>query len=59
VLIGISITYTVVAGESLHAFAGGVTPEGSRTLGVWAYIIMFGGLQLILSMVSSVDGLIS
>lgn len=52
VLIGISITYTVVAGQSLHAFAGGVTPEGNRTLGVWAYIIMFGGLQLLLSMVS-------
>jgi hypothetical protein len=51
VLIGISITYTVVGGESLHAFAGGVSHEGSHTLGVWVYIILFGGLQLFLSMV--------
>jgi hypothetical protein len=50
VLIGISITYTVVGGQSLHAFAHGIAP-GGQIPGTWAFIIMFGGIQLFLSMV--------
>jgi hypothetical protein len=50
VLIGISITYTVVGGQSLHAFAQGIAPNG-HIPGTWAFIIMFGGIQLFLSMV--------
>lgn len=51
VLIGISITYCVVGGQSLHAFAEGLTPSGGHTPGMWVFIIIFGGLQLFLSMV--------
>lgn len=52
-LIGMGITYTVVGGESLHAFANAITPAGNATLGTWVYIIMFGGLQFLLSMLPS------
>lgn len=55
-LIGMGITYTVVGGESLHAFANAITPAGNATLGTWVYIIMFGGLQFLLSMVSMHTG---
>ncbi len=50
VLIGIAITYTVVGGESLHGFTYLVSP----TAGVpkWAFFIIFGALQLLLSLVS-------
>lgn len=51
VLVGISITFTVVAGQSLHAFAGALTPTGHSAVGTWVYIIIFGGLQIMLSMV--------
>lgn len=50
--IGVSITYPVVGGESLHTFAEGVAHGGGHVPGKWAFIIMFGGLQLFLSMVS-------
>lgn len=55
VLIGISITYTVVGGESLHAFSEGVS-HGGYVPGKWAFIIIFGGIQLFLSMVSAEGG---
>jgi hypothetical protein len=58
VLAGISITYTVVGGESLHAFAEGVA-GGGHVPGKWAFIVMFGGLQLFLSMVSEHSGCMS
>jgi hypothetical protein len=58
VLAGISITYTVVGGESLHAFAEGVA-GGGHVPGKWAFIVMFGGLQLFLSMVSLCRGCLS
>lgn len=51
VLVGIAITYTVVGGDNLAAFAASVSPAGPL-MGSWAYYIMFGGLQLLLSMVS-------
>lgn len=54
VLIGIAITYVVVGGDNLAAFAGSITPPGGAKLGKWAYYLMFGGLQLFLSMVRRV-----
>jgi hypothetical protein len=51
VLIGIAITFSVIGGESLQAFAAGVA-QGGHVPGKWAFILMFGGLQLFLSMVS-------
>lgn len=50
VLVGIAITYNVVGGDNLAAFAGAVSTAGP-VVGNWAYYIMFGGLQLILSLV--------
>ena len=52
-LVGISITYCVVGGETLKAFADSITPTGGAHLGKWVYIIIFGGVQLFLSMVSA------
>jgi hypothetical protein len=42
-----------VAGGCLQAFAGSVTTSGTKVLGTWAYMIMFGVLQIALAMVSS------
>jgi hypothetical protein len=50
VLVGIAITYTVVGGDNLAAFAASVAPS-RPLLGSWAYYTMFGALQLLLSMV--------
>jgi hypothetical protein len=51
VLVGIAVTYTVVGGDSLAAFAGFLTPAGGAKLGRTSYYLMFGGMQLLLSMV--------
>eukprot|EP00878_Enallax_costatus_P014279 GHUV01014936.1.p1 GENE.GHUV01014936.1~~GHUV01014936.1.p1 ORF type:complete len:415 (+),score=64.43 GHUV01014936.1:364-1608(+) len=56
VLVGIAVTYNVVGGDNLAAFAGAVSPVGP-VMGGWAYYIMFGGLQLLLSMLPSFDDL--
>jgi amino acid permease len=56
VLVGIAITYVVVGGDSLAAFAGYITPPGGAHLGKWVYYVMFGGLQLFLSMVRNHGG---
>jgi hypothetical protein len=50
VLVGIAITYTVVGGDNLAAFVESVAPNA--TGGRWGYYLMFGGVQLLLSMVS-------
>jgi hypothetical protein len=42
-----------VAGGCLQAFAGSVTTSGTKVLGTWAYMIMFGVLQIALAMVSA------
>jgi hypothetical protein len=52
VLLGMSITYVLVGGENLMAFAKAITPAGGASLGKYAYIIMFGCVELFLSMVS-------
>lgn len=52
VLVGIGITYCVVGGQNLHAFAQGIAPSGGNVPGMWVFIIIFGGLQVFLSMVS-------
>lgn len=57
VLIGMSITYAVVGGQSLHAFAEGIAPQGSQVPGAWVFITIFGGLELFLSMVGVVCAL--
>jgi hypothetical protein len=49
VLVGIAITYTVVGGDNLAAFVASVAPQVAG--GKWGYYLMFGGLQLLLSMV--------
>lgn len=49
VLVGIAITYTVVGGDSLSAFAHAA---GSH-LPKWGFYLIFGGLQVLLSMVST------
>lgn len=51
VLVGIAITYTVVGGDNLAAFVASVAPQVAG--GKWGYYLMFGGLQLLLSMVSA------
>lgn len=53
VLVGIAVTYTVVGGDSLAAFAGFLTPAGGAKLGRTSYYLMFGGMQLLLSMLPS------
>jgi hypothetical protein len=50
VLIGIAITYTVVGGDSLHAFATAVSP--GLVVQKWVFYVVFGGLQMMLSLVS-------
>jgi amino acid permease len=54
VLVGIAITYTVVGGDNLAAFAKGVSPANAN-FGNWAYFLMFGGLQMALSMLPNFD----
>jgi hypothetical protein len=51
VLVGLPITYTVVGGSSLHQFVQLVAP--SVVLPRFASPLLFGGLQLCLSMVRS------
>lgn len=48
-LVGIAITYTVLGGGSLKAFANLVDP--TMNVPLFAFIIMFGGVQLLLSLV--------
>jgi hypothetical protein len=43
-----------VAGGCLQAFAGSVSTSGTEVLGTWAYMIMFGVLQVALAMVRAV-----
>lgn len=50
VLLGIAITYTVVGGDSLYAFTKLVDPGSS--VPKWGFYIAFGGIQLLLSLVS-------
>lgn len=50
-----SITYVLVGGENLMAFAKSIAPAGGALPGKWAFIVMFGGLELFLSMVSSLN----
>lgn len=50
VCIGMGLTYNVVGGQSLAAFAAGVSPFG-KVMGNWAYFLMFGALQAMLSLV--------
>ncbi|KAF8067258.1 acyl-protein thioesterase 1 [Scenedesmus sp. PABB004] len=58
VLVGLAITYTVVGGDSLHAFAVSVAPNGAAAaIGKWPYYVMFGGLQLLLSLLPSFNEL--
>ncbi|WIA23691.1 hypothetical protein OEZ85_000385 [Tetradesmus obliquus] len=49
VLLGMAITYTVVGGNSLHAFTTAVNPE--IKLRKWVFYIIFGGLELLLSLI--------
>ena len=56
VLLGMSITYVLVGGENLMAFAKSIAPHGSAVPGKWSFIVMFGGLELFLSMVSGMAG---
>jgi hypothetical protein len=42
-----------VAGGCLQAFACSVTTSGTKVLGTWVYMIMFGVLQIALAMVSA------
>lgn len=52
VLIGIAITYTVVGGDSLYAFAELMSPLGVTGVPKWGFFLIFGSLQVLLSMVS-------
>jgi amino acid permease len=52
VLVGIAVTYTVVGGDNLAAFVQGVAPHAKPLMGKWAYFIIFGAIQLLLSLVS-------
>jgi hypothetical protein len=52
VLVGITITYTVVGGDNLHAFAAGLSGTNTTIVPKWGFYLMFGGLQVLLSMVS-------
>lgn len=45
-----------VAGGMLSAFAKSVSPGGSPMMGTWAYMIIFGFLQVLLAMVRSSAG---
>eukprot|EP00775_Hariotina_reticulata_P006859 gene6861-7075_t len=54
VLVGIGITYTVVAGSMLQAFAM-TSSGGTRHLGTFVYMIIFGAVQIVLAMLPSFD----
>jgi hypothetical protein len=54
VLVGIAITYTVVGGDSLAAFARGISAGGvSAGMPKFGFYLVFGGLQVLLSMLPS------
>lgn len=53
-LVGIAITYTVVGGDNLAAFAASTSPSGP-VMGNWAFYILFGALELLLSLVRERD----
>jgi len=53
VLIGIAITYTVVGGDSLYAFAELMSPFGVTGVPKWGFFLIFGSLQVLLSMLPS------
>jgi hypothetical protein len=57
VLAGMGITYVLVGGEDLWQFSKLITPPGGAHLGKYVFIIMFGCLEVFLSMVSDRDGL--
>lgn len=54
VLVGIAVTYTVVGGDSLAAFAAALS---FTRFGKWFWYLVFGGLQLVLSLLPSFDDL--
>ncbi|CAK0779930.1 hypothetical protein CVIRNUC_004892 [Coccomyxa viridis] len=49
VLVGLGITYTVTGGQSLHAAWQLLCQEPCRPFGLSAWIVVFSGVQLILS----------
>jgi hypothetical protein len=51
VLIGISITYTVLGGQDLHQFIRHINPSGGG-VNMVECIILFGAVEVLLSMVS-------
>lgn len=51
--VGTACTYAVVGGDNMAAFAAGVTPGYTQVMGKWTYYILFGVVELLLSMVSS------
>uniref|UniRef100_A0A383W7B9 Amino acid transporter transmembrane domain-containing protein n=1 Tax=Tetradesmus obliquus TaxID=3088 RepID=A0A383W7B9_TETOB len=55
VLLGVAITYTVVGGDSLRAFATFINPNLS--MGRWSFYIIFGAVQLMLSLLPSFNEL--
>ncbi|KAF8060318.1 LHT2 [Scenedesmus sp. PABB004] len=57
VLVGIAITYTVVGGDSLAAFSNFVSRGGTAYMGKWPFYVIFGGLQLLLSLLPSFNEL--
>ncbi|KAF8065609.1 LHT2 [Scenedesmus sp. PABB004] len=56
-LVGTGITYTVVGGDSLHAFCDLVSHGGTAHMSRWPFYIIFGGLQLLLSLLPSFNEL--
>ena len=52
VLVGIALTYTVLGGQDLHQFIRHVNPSGAGVTMIEC-IILFGALQILLSMVSA------
>lgn len=48
VLVGICITYTVVGGDDLHGAVAELVPAGQAPP-AWAFYLIFGGAQLLLS----------
>eukprot|EP00882_Tetradesmus_deserticola_P000139 GHRQ01000155.1.p1 GENE.GHRQ01000155.1~~GHRQ01000155.1.p1 ORF type:complete len:391 (+),score=123.08 GHRQ01000155.1:506-1678(+) len=55
VLLGVAITYTVVGGDSLRAFALFVNPN--LAMGQWSFYLIFGAVQLLLSLLPSFNEL--
>eukprot|EP00882_Tetradesmus_deserticola_P022414 GHRQ01024318.1.p1 GENE.GHRQ01024318.1~~GHRQ01024318.1.p1 ORF type:complete len:288 (-),score=46.80 GHRQ01024318.1:497-1360(-) len=55
VLLGVAITYTVVGGDSLRAFALFVNPH--LAMGQWSFYLIFGAVQLLLSLLPSFNEL--